>query len=206
MSARHRLRCGCGHVEGHVDLTATVNRGTCYCKDCQAFAYFLGHAEQILDERGGSDIVQTSPQAVQFTKGMEYLACIRLTPNGLMRWYARCCNTPIGNTLSNYRMSFVGLVHACLADPTHSLDESFGATRMRGYTQSAMGDPKPDAYGLLQAMVRLGGMMLKARLTGAYRRTPFFSRDGAPVVAPKILSPDELRAVMTAVSRHGEAV
>ena len=117
MTAHHRLQCECGRFQGRVDLIAVVNRGTCYCKDCQAFAYFLGRAERILDERGGSDIVQTSPQAVQFTRGAENLACVRLTPKGLMRWYARCCNTPIGNTLSNYRMSFVGLLHACLVDP-----------------------------------------------------------------------------------------
>ena len=28
----------------------------CYCKDCQAFAHFLGKAGEILDERGGSDL------------------------------------------------------------------------------------------------------------------------------------------------------
>jgi hypothetical protein len=196
MTAYHRLRCACGHFEGRVELAAVVNRGTCYCKDCQAFAHFLGRPERILDELGGSDIVQTLPQAVQFTMGMEQLACVRLTPNGLMRWYARCCNTPIGNTLSNYQMSFVGLLHACLVDPAHSLDESFGPSRMRVHTQSAAGDPKPNARGVLGAAVRLGGMMLKARLTGAYRRTPFFSTAGVPVVTPKILDPDELLAVM----------
>ena len=206
MTAHHRLQCECGRFEGRVELTAVVNRGTCYCKDCQAFAYFLGRAERILDERGGSDIVQTSPQALQFTTGTENLACVRLTPKGLMRWYARCCNTPIGNTLSNYRMSFVGLLHACLIDPAHSLDESFGPSRMRVNTRSAAGDPKPDAQGLFGATARLGGMMLKARITGAYRRTPFFSTDGVPVVTPKILSPDEFRAVMADISRHGKSV
>jgi hypothetical protein len=33
---------------------------------------------------------------------------------GLLRWYAACCKTPIGNTLPNFRASFVGLIHSCL--------------------------------------------------------------------------------------------
>jgi ABC-type molybdate transport system substrate-binding protein len=40
---RHPLRCKCGTVRGYVAYGAnTANRGVCYCKDCQAFARFLG--------------------------------------------------------------------------------------------------------------------------------------------------------------------
>ena len=38
----HRWHCRCGKLAGEVDVNTTVNRGICYCKDCQAFAYFLG--------------------------------------------------------------------------------------------------------------------------------------------------------------------
>jgi hypothetical protein len=72
-------------------------------------------------------------------------------------WYARCCNTPIGNTLVDYRISFIGLVHTCLQSPEK---------------------------------------LARARITGAYKRTPFFSPDsGAPIVTPKILSADERASV-----------
>ncbi len=94
----HRWHCRCGKLAGEVDVNTAVNRGICYCKDCQAFAYFLGAPERILDAQGGTDIVQTSPQALTFTAGREHLACMGLTPHGLMRWYAACCNTAIGNT------------------------------------------------------------------------------------------------------------
>jgi hypothetical protein len=198
----HRLGCACGRLGGEVDGSATFNRGSCYCKDCQAFAYFLGDAERVLDAHGGTDVVQTSPQAVRFTRGREHLACMRLTSAGLMRWYAACCNTPIGNTPSDYRLSFVGLIHCCLGDPERSLDASFGVSRMRVHTGSAWGEPKPHNRGLALAVVRLGAMMLRARLSGAYRDTPFFERAGAPVVVPKILSAEARAALMSSVARH----
>lgn len=198
----HRFHCRCGKLAGEVDAAA-VNRGICYCKDCQAFAYLLGAPERILDVRDGTDIVQTSPQALTFTAGREHLACVRLTPGGLMRWYAACCNTAVGNTAPNYRLSFVGLIHDCLANSTQTLDASFGPASMRVNTQSAAGEPKPRGAGVFGAAMRLGGMMLRARVSGAYRRTPFFSADGAPIAQPKVLSVDELRVVMANVARHG---
>jgi len=67
---------------------------------------------KILDAQGGTDVVQTRPANLTFTHGQDTLACMRLTPKGLLRWYAACCNTPIGNTVANYRMPFVGLVHS----------------------------------------------------------------------------------------------
>jgi hypothetical protein len=201
----HRWHCRCGKLAGEVDAGAVVNRGICYCKDCQAFAYFLGAPARILDARGGTDIVQTSPQALTFTAGREQLECLRLTPRGLMRWYAACCNTAVGNTAPNYRLSFVGLIHDGLANSTQTLDGSFGPALMRVNTQSAAGKPKPKSAGTFGAVIRLGGMMLKARVNGAYRRTPFFSDDGAPTAQPKVLSADELRAVMADVARGGAA-
>ena len=35
----------------------------------------------------------------------------------MIRWYAGCCKTPIGNTLENHKISFVGLLHNCLETP-----------------------------------------------------------------------------------------
>jgi Family of unknown function (DUF6151) len=202
----HRWRCRCGKLAGEVDVNTTINRGICYCKDCQAFAYFLRAPERILDAQGGTDIVQTSPQALTFTAGREHLACMGLTPHGLMRWYAACCSTAIGNTTANYRLSFVGLIHDCLANSTQTLDASFGPVLMRVNTQSAAGEPKPSGPGVFGAALRLGGMMLKARITGAYRRTPFFSERGEPIARPKVLTADELRGVMADVARRGARV
>jgi hypothetical protein len=110
----HPLQCRCGTVKGYVSDPQTVNRAVCYCRDCQAFAHFLGRAADILDAQGGTDVIQTLSARVIFSEGREVLACMRLSRNGLMRWYTTCCNTPIGNTLPNFRFSFVGLIHSCL--------------------------------------------------------------------------------------------
>ncbi len=114
IGVKHPLQCRCGTIKGFVFDPQRANRAVCYCRDCQAFAYFLEKADEILDERGGSEVIQVLPRNVSFTQGTEALACMRLTGKGLLRWYARCCNTPIGNTLDNFKISFIGLVHSCL--------------------------------------------------------------------------------------------
>ena len=94
----HSLRCTCGKLRGHVSEPEKGIHLMCYCKDCQAFANFLGKGAELLDAQGGSDIVAVHPRSVHFTEGQGELACMSLSPNGLLRWYARCCNTPIANT------------------------------------------------------------------------------------------------------------
>jgi len=201
--ATHRLQCQCGQLGGEVDLSAAVNRCTCYCLSCRAFPKVLGSADRVLDARGGTDIIQTSPQVVRITRGREQLAVLRLTPNGTMRWYARCCGTPIGNNVMNYRVSFVGLIHDCLRDPMHSLDESFGRSLGGVFTTYAIGEPKPAQINRLGAVWRLGRMMLKARLSGAYKNTPFFSADGKPAAEPRVLTSEEFRDAMDGIERLG---
>ena len=145
--ASHPLQCTCGRVRGYVDNTRSANRAVCYCRDCQAFAHFLGRASEVLDERGGSEIIQTLPKFLAFTSGVDSIACIRLTPTGLVRWYSTCCRTPIGNTLINPKLSFIGLVHSCLQSRERSLDESFGPVASYVNTAGARGTPKPKAVG-----------------------------------------------------------
>jgi hypothetical protein len=72
-------------LKGYVSQPGSVNRAVCYCRDCQAFAHFLGRPEEILDSKGGSDVVQTTPARVTLTDGIEMLACMRLTEKGLRR-------------------------------------------------------------------------------------------------------------------------
>jgi hypothetical protein len=177
----------------------SANRVVCYCKDCQAFAHFLDRVNDVLDERGGSDIVQIMPKNVTFTQGTDSLACMRLTPKGLLRWYAVCCKTPIGNTLHTPKLSFVGLVHTCLEQGSQSLDESFGPVRVVVNTQSAKGEPKPKQAGLGKMVGWFFGNALKGRFNGDYKKTPFFRADGSPIVTPHILSSEEHERVMRAV-------
>jgi hypothetical protein len=196
----HPLQCRCGTIQGFVSQPSGANRVVCYCKDCQAFAHFLGRVDEMLDERGGSDVIQVLPKNVTFTRGKEALACMRLTPKGLLRWYAGCCNTPIGNTLATPGISFIGLLHTCLEQAGKPLDEVFGPVRVWAFTQSARGDPKPKTAGQATIAKWFITTVLKARITGDYKHTPLFSADTrAPVVTPRVLSADEHARVMNAV-------
>jgi hypothetical protein len=197
----HPLRCRCGTVQGFVANPRSVNRAVCYCGDCRAFAYALGRERDVLDERGGSDVIQTLPKNVTFTRGIESLACLRLTEKGLLRWYAGCCNTPIANMLGSPKFSFVGLVSGCLEQPGTSLDEVFGPVRVWVHTQGAKGDPKPRQVGVASTIGWFLVTTLKARLNGDYKRNPFFRAEtGAPIVPPRVLSGVELANVRNAVS------
>jgi hypothetical protein len=193
----HPMQCRCGTLKGFVDTSKPVNRAVCYCRDCQAFAHYLGRPIEILDGNGGTDVVQTMPAKVTLTQGRERLACMRLSEKGLVRWYANCCNTPIGNTAANYRISFIGLIHNCLEVPPASLDDSFGAVRMRSFTRNARTKIDGESpFGMVPGILRILVMVLRARLNGAYKRTPFFFADsGTPVVTPKILTDSERKAV-----------
>jgi hypothetical protein len=196
----HPLQCRCGKLKGYVSQPERVNRALCYCRDCQAFAHFLGRADDILDSQGGTDVIQTLPARVTFTQGQEALACMRLSENGLIRWYTACCNTPIGNTLPNFQMSFIGLVHSCLESTGGVLDRSFGPVRMRINTKSAKGEVKSNSGRATWGILRVLAMVARARIDGSYKRTALFSVDTrAPIVAPKVLNRSERDDLMKAV-------
>jgi hypothetical protein len=210
-------------LKGVVQDPRSGNHAVCWCRDCQAFAHFLGRAIEVLDERGGTEVIQVLPRNVVFTQGAEALACMRLTPKGLVRWYAACCKTPIGNTLATPKLSFIGLVHTCLegapdaarpgaGDPggsatsvgsaagATSLDEAFGPVRCWVNPDGAKGEPKPKAAGMGHALRWFFGTVLRARFNGDYRKTPFFDMaTGQPVVAPRILSESEHAELKRAV-------
>ena len=188
MATNHALRCRCGKLTGEVAHPEAGTRAVCYCKDCQAFARFLGQPQQVLDAQRGTEIVAMLPRHVSFTSGVEHLACMSLSPKGILRWYARCCNTPIGNTPRDFKIAHVGLIHTCLRDPAHSLAESFGPVKMRVNTQGALGEVRASRLGTLAAIVKFMAALTRSRLTGAYKRTPFFDAAGVPVRTPRVLS------------------
>lgn len=185
----HDLACRCGAVRGVVERDARANHMVCYCADCQDYARVLGRPD-VLDERGGTEVVQTLPQFVTLTQGADRLACLRMTDKGPLRWYASCCNTPIGNTALTHRIAFVGLVAACLTG--RPVAETFGPVTMWGVTAGAKGEPRPPETSMLKIMARIAPRTLKARFDGGYRRTPFFDvKTGRPVAPPRMVTPDE---------------
>jgi hypothetical protein len=196
----HPVHCRCGRLTGEISDPGHGIRGVCYCRDCQAFAHFLGAPGDVLDDMGGTEVVAVRPQRFSFTQGREHLACMSLTNGGLLRWYAGCCNTAIGNTPRDPRVAHLGLVSVCLTDPARSLESVFGPVRMRVNRQSAKGTPEAMTLRTLATVLPYMLSLAYARLSGGYRRNPFFDeRTGAPVVAPRVLSPWEREQLMTAV-------
>ena len=196
-SSNHPLRCQCGKVQGHVAVSAAMTHAVCYCKDCQSFAQFLDKSDETLDELGGTDIVPVLPRGIVFTQGRDLLTCVRLSPKGLLRWYTKCCDTPIGNTSANYKFAYVGVVHNCLENSGISLDQSFGPIRMHINSQSASGPVNKKSKGELFALLKLMGAILRERISGAYKQSPFFVASmGQPVATPVILTLEQRQALL----------
>jgi hypothetical protein len=188
----HPLRCTCGTLTGCVENERHANHGACYCTDCQAFARFLGREADILNERGGCEVVQTLPKDVVFQTGAEHLACVCMTEKGPLRWYAACCNTPIGATAQTSKLPFVGLSRLCLESPAPTVEQSFGAVRTLRYISGARGQPRPRPFGGARFMVWLIRNRLRARSTGGFRLNPFFDTAAdKPIVEPKQLTAAE---------------
>ena len=188
----HPIQCQCGALKGELTRTGRELRCVCYCKDCQAYARFLNREADVLDSDGGSDVIQTSPSQLRFSQGLHHLACMRLTDKGMLRWYASCCNTPIGNTATSHKMPFVGLLHNCLASTPEALTAAFGPVIIYVNGKSSPSNPKPQDKGLLKAIARVALMMLRARLNGSYKQAAFFDADtGRPILTPKVLSSAE---------------
>jgi hypothetical protein len=195
----HPLQCRCGTIKGYVVRPGAAKRAVCYCRDCQAFARFLERADTVLDEHGGTAIVATIPKQVRFTQGLEALACMSLSGRGLLRWYASCCKTPIGNTPRDFKIPYVGLIESCLESRSPSLHESFGPVRMVLNTKSARGRVKSTPMSNLVGFPGLMASVIGARLSGAYMHNPFFETEaGRPVAQPRELTKAERERVTSA--------
>jgi hypothetical protein len=187
------LRCRCGAVRGVARNVApsTVNHCFCYCDDCQAFAHFLDRADEVLDAHGGTEITQMSQASIAFAAGVDKIAAMQLSAKGMIRWYASCCRTPIGNTMGTTAMPFIGVIKAFVDVPGTAL----GPIRGRSFPKSAKGgraavpkDGLPEPVMIALALVKVLGW----RLRGDHRRSPLFdAATGQPRVAARVLTTAE---------------
>jgi hypothetical protein len=189
------LRCRCGAVTGQVDTATGGLRVVCYCDDCQAYAHALARPD-VLDAWGGTDIWQTAPSRVTITQGSGQLRCLRLSGQGLMRWHTGCCATPVGNGMALARMPFIGLIHAFMDLDPAGRDAALGPpTRLHGrYATGVLPFPAHPKVppGL---MARTLVFLLRGKLSGRHRPTPFFDAAGRPVVVPRVLGVAEREAL-----------
>jgi hypothetical protein len=169
-------------------------RFVCYCKDCQAFARFLGRAD-VLDGAGGTDIFQMPPRRVTITAGTDALQCLALSSK-VIRWYAECCRTPIANTAAAARFPMVAVIHSFMDHEAggRSRAEVLGPPLCRIFECSATGPLPPDAAPppSLRVFARRASMLLRWWVRGLARPTPFFDdRTNAPRATPRVLTQGE---------------
>jgi hypothetical protein len=144
----------------------------------------------MLDAHGGTEIVQVAQARLTLLQGKEHLAAVRLSEKGLIRWYAACCKTPIGNTMLNPKVPFIGLIHSSL--DRSRMDADFGKSVANVNTNAATGNPKPKPNGLLGSILRFLWIVLSTRITGQYRKSELFDESGAPIARPTVLAAEEL--------------
>lgn len=193
------IRCFCGAFEGVAgDMSPGAGTHvTCYCEDCQAFQHALGQGGRVLDDNGGTQIFQTSPGRIRVTKGKEHLACLRLGPNGPVRWYTSCCNTPIGNTLWTPAVPFIGIITVCFdtASDESTVSKTLGPLKRGVFGKFATGDrANINAHDAVPLSLHFGflGRLLRWRLRKDNKLTPFFNREtGELVVEPRALTKEE---------------
>jgi hypothetical protein len=151
-----------------------VNRIVCYCADCQAYAHRL-HRPDLLDAHGGSDIVQVAPANLRFDRGREQIRGLRLSDRGMFRFYASCCNTPLGNT-AGPALPFVGILRqAFAADAQAGADSVFGPAK-GVYGKHAIGTPPEGTTKFTPWLVvaRMVWCLVSWRFRGLGVPNPFF--------------------------------
>jgi hypothetical protein len=186
------LRCRCGEVALALDDPQRAVRGACYCRDCRSYTYFLGRDAELLDAWGGTEIVAALPSRLHIERGKERVACASLSERGILRWYASCCRSPLGNTPRDGGVPHVGLIPTCLLGSRDEIEAAFGPIRLRVFRASARGEAPKMGSGALLAGARYLGATLRARVGGSARTNPFFASDlTTPIVAPSVLRAED---------------
>lgn len=106
--------CACGAVAGTLIKPgpSVGDHVVCHCTDCQAFAIRLGAGDRVLDQHAGTALYQGRCATMRLSTGREQLACLHLTEKPTLRWYARCCTTPMFNTYRNGNIPYITTVVA----------------------------------------------------------------------------------------------
>lgn len=186
--------CRCGQVRGELDPARAYARATCYCRDCQAFARWLGQAG-VLDAAGGTDIVAMAPDGLRITQGFDKMACMSLGPRGLLRWYASCCRTPLGNIPRDPKLYYLGVPVPAIAEPAAAIDAAYGPCgRIAVSPESALGNVAASGLARFAGTLRIVANLLGARLRGR-RNAVLFDADGLPLREPLVLDKAERDAL-----------
>jgi len=179
MSKIVELGCLCGSVKGNIKVVPkSFFHVHCLCCDCQRFAEHLNNSDKILDDHGGSELLQTYPSYVEITEGRDKIRGVQLERKGIYRWHTACCNMPLANTMTNSNIPFVGLsVKLMKFSNDKEKTEILGPVTMKAFGKYSIGDIPKDAHPRfpISFMPKILGFMLKGLLRGMSRPSPFFN-------------------------------
>jgi hypothetical protein len=99
-------------------------------------------------------------------------------------WYAGCCRTPLVNTYSTSKTSFLSVVLYSFDEA--SRDAALGPVQGHVWKKFARGDVRDrKAYSIPMMLARMLGRIVSARVSGDYKNTPLFDQEtGRPIVRP----------------------
>lgn len=187
------LTCDCGQVQLSLAPRPGPSQGNrliCHCKSCQAYPRLLGHPE-VLDAGRGIDITQVSADRVALVAGAERIGALRVTPKGVFRWYATCCNSPLCTTLPDPRWGLIGLVSHQITEP-----ERLGPVKARVQIPKGMRLPEglaPTQGRPFAGMARAIASVFAWRLAGRGRNHPLYP-GGQPLAEPRLVPRDKVEA------------
>ncbi|NIZ15095.1 DUF6151 family protein [Phaeobacter sp. HF9A] len=184
-----RFSCTCGSLCGHISPKAAKagTRVVCHCPDCRAAALYHGCPDPA--ELGGADLMHLSPDAVIIDQGAEHLRLMQLSPKGLYRWYADCCNTPLLATPRSPKLPLVSMRSAIFEEP-----DRLGKVVAEAFVPQRGKPPRHKGAGRL--VFQLASRMISAWSTGRWKNNPFFdSTSGTPIATSTVLSKEQRSAL-----------
>ena len=182
------FQCDCGCITGTLlgVSPSNGNRIDCSCSDCRAAENFA--APDSGPKSGPVHLFQTTPAQVRFDTGLDHLAVFSLSPKGVLRWHARCCGAMLFNTLRTPKLAFAAFFTDRAADA-----DRLGPVKTRANIQNDDGTSRHEGYR--HALTNLARTAIPARLTGAWKTTPFFDPNTLmPVRDVYVLTKDERAA------------
>ncbi|MBQ1498542.1 MAG: hypothetical protein IIZ38_09525 [Sphingomonas sp.] len=139
----------------------------------------------MLDQNAGTALYQSRCAKMRIVTGRDQLSCLHLTNKPTLRWYARCCDTPMFNTYRNGRIPYITtLVANCDSDQRERI---LGSPIGHLFTNEATGDVRHlIPLSMAKLMRRFFRRMIVDIFAGDRRRSELFD----PVTLDPVASPE----------------
>jgi len=150
----------------------------------------LSNQKNILDEHGGSELLQTYPELMKITQGQDKISAIQLKEKGIYRWYTSCCNMPIANTMNSAKIPFVGVsVKLMEFSNEQEKTDKLGPVTLKAFGKYSIGEMPNDVHATfpLSFMPKIISFMLKGIFRKRNSPSPFFNGK-EPVATVDVLS------------------